>query len=98
ADAVDDAGMVQLVAEDGVFFAEQRLKQAAVGVEAARVEDGVVLAEEAGQGSFQLAVQLLRAADEADRRQAVAVASQPLVGGLDDGGMVGETEVVVGAE
>ena len=35
ADAVDDAGVVQLVADDRVLLAEQRLEQAAVGVEAA---------------------------------------------------------------
>ncbi len=53
ADAVDDAGVVQLVAEDGVLVAEDRLEQAAVGVPAGAVEDGVVLAEEAGDGGLQ---------------------------------------------
>src|SRR5262249_18068389 len=33
-DAVDDAGVIELVADDGVFFAEQRLEEATVGVEA----------------------------------------------------------------
>ena len=33
-DAVNDAGMVQFVGDDGVFGAEQRLEQTAVGVEA----------------------------------------------------------------
>ena len=82
----------------GVLVAEDRLEQAAVGVPAGAVEDGVVLAEEAGDGRFQLLVQLLRAADEAHRGHAVAVAAQPLVGRLDDGGMVGQTEIIVGAE
>ena len=46
-DAVDDAGVVQFVRDDGVLGAEKRLEQAAVGVEARRVEDRVVHAEEA---------------------------------------------------
>ena len=49
-------------------------------------------------GRFELLVHVLGAADEADRGQAVAVALQAVVGGRDDVGMVGEAEVVVGAE
>src|SRR5439155_18390106 len=60
--------------------------------------DGVALAEEASQGGFELLVQVLGAADEAYRGQAVAVAAQSLVGRLDQGGVVGQPEVVVGAE
>jgi hypothetical protein len=44
--------------------AQQRLEQAAVGVEAGGVEDGVLGAEERGDLRFQLLVQILRAADE----------------------------------
>ena len=33
-DAVDDAGVIEFIADDGVFCAEQRLEQTAVGVEA----------------------------------------------------------------
>src|SRR5262249_28031280 len=65
---------------------------------AGAVEDAVFLAEERRQGRLELLVDLLGAADEADRRQAVAVAAQTLVGGLDDGRVIGQAEVVVGAE
>ena len=51
ADAVDDAGVVQRVADDRVLFVEQRLEQAAVRVEARRVEDRVLGAEEARSGA-----------------------------------------------
>ena len=50
-DAVDDAGVVQLVGDDGVFRAQQRLEQAAVGVEAGGVEDRVLGAEELARSS-----------------------------------------------
>src|SRR5207253_4918091 len=95
---VDDAGVVQFVGQDRVLVAEDSLEQSAVGVPARRVEDGVLLAEEARDSLFELLVQLLSAADEANRGQAVAVAIESLVRGLDDGRMIGETEVVVGAE
>jgi hypothetical protein len=98
ADAVDDAGVVQLVAQDGVVLAQERLEQAGVGVEAGGVEDGVFLAEEAGDGGLQLLVQVLGAADEAHRGHAVAVRPEPPVGGLDHGRVAGQAEVVVGAE
>src|SRR5262249_47121930 len=97
-DAVDDAGVVQLVGEDAVLVAEDGLEEPAVGVPAGAVEDGAVLAEEGGDGGLELLVQVLGAADEADAGHAVAVALEALPGGGDDGGVVGQPEVVVGAE
>ena len=47
---------------------------------------------------FELLVDLLRAADEADAGHAVAPAVEGLVGGGDHLGMVGQAEIVVGAE
>jgi hypothetical protein len=74
ADAVDDAGVVQAVADDAILLVEDGLEQAAVGVEARRVEDGVVGAQERTERGLQLLVHGLRAADEPHRRHAVAVA------------------------
>src|SRR5262249_52353923 len=96
--AVDDAGVVQFIANDGVLVAEQRFEEPAVGVEAGGVEDRVFLAEELRDVGFELLVQVLRAADEADGGEAETVVAQAQMGGLDDRGVVGEAEVVVGAE
>ena len=82
-DAVDDGGVVQRVGDDRVLLAEQRLEQAAVGVEAGGVEDGVLHAEEARDLRLELLVHVLRAADEAHRGHAVAVAVERCLGGLD---------------
>jgi hypothetical protein len=90
--------MVQGVGDDGVVLAQQRLEQAAVGVEAGRIQDGVVLAEEAGNLRLQLLVQVLGAADEAYRGHAEAVAVQCVLGRLDQVRVVGQAQVVVGAE
>jgi hypothetical protein len=79
-------------------FAQQRLEQAAVGVEAGGVEDRVLGAEEGGDLRFQLLVQVLGAADEAHRGHAEAVRVERLLGGGDHGRVVGQAEVVVGAE
>jgi len=98
ADAVDDGGVVQLVADDGVGLGQQRLEQAAVGVEGRRIEDGVLQADEARDALFQRLVQVLGAADEAHRAEAVAVGAQGLMRGLDDGRVAGQAQVVVGAE
>ncbi len=46
-DAVDDARVVERVADDRVLLVEQRLEETAVRVEAGRVEDRVVHAEKA---------------------------------------------------
>ena len=96
--AVDDGGVVQLVGNDGVLRAEQRLEQAAVGVEAGGIEDGVVRTDEIGDPALQLLMNFLRAADEADRRKAEAPAVIAFLRSFDQRGMGRKTEIIVGAE
>ena len=48
--------------------------------------------------ALELLVQILGAADEAHRSQAEAVIVEGLVGGGDDRRMVGQAQIVVGAE
>src|SRR5690606_1112798 len=95
---VDDRGVVERVRDDRVVLAQQGFEQAAVGVEAGRVEDGVVLAEEVRDGLFQPLVQVLGAADEAHAGHAEAVRVERRLGRLDHRRVVGQAEVVVGAE
>ncbi len=97
-DPVDDRGVVERVGDDGVVGAEQRLEEAAVGVEARAEEDRVLGAEEGREALLELLVQRLRAADEPHRRHAESPLLECVPGGLDHGRMVGEAEVVVGAE
>ena len=97
-DPVDDRRMIQLVGDDGILRAEQGLEQAAIGVETGGVEDGVVGAEELGEGRLEVLVYLLRAADETHGGEAVAPAVKRRVRGGDEFGMVGEAQVIVGAE
>ena len=55
ADPVDDRGVVELVGDDRVLLAEERLEEAAVGVEARAEEDRVVGAEERRDPLLELA-------------------------------------------
>jgi hypothetical protein len=98
ADAVDDGGVVEFVADDRVLLAQQRFEQAAVGVERGGVQDGVLGAEETRQARLQRLVQVLRAADETHRTQAVAVGAQGLVRGRHHLRVGRQAEVVVGAQ
>src|SRR4029079_8855460 len=92
------ARMIELVTDDCVLFAQQRFEEAAVGIEAARIEDRVFGAEEAGKRVLQLLVHRLRAADEAHRRHAVAVAIEPFFCRCAQPRIVGQPEIVVGAQ
>src|SRR5262245_3351528 len=92
-DPVDDRGMVERVADDGILFAEQRLEQSAISVEARGIEDRVAGAEEAGDGFFQRLVQVLRATDEANGRHAEAVVVERTSRGGDDLRMIGKAEI-----
>ena len=97
-DPVDDRGVVEAVGDNRVLFIQERLEHAAVGVEAGGEEDGVLLAEVPGDRRFELAVQRLRAADEAHRGHAEAeFVHRPPRGG-DDVRMIGQAEIIVGAE
>ena len=90
--------MVERVGDDGVIRAEERLEQSAVGIKAGGKKDGIVHAEKAGEGAFKFAVQIGCAADEAHGGHAVAVLLHGLVGSGNECGVIGEAEVVVGAE
>jgi hypothetical protein len=72
-DAVDQAGVVQGVADDGVLLAEEHLKESAVGVETGTIEDRVLGAQEGADRLFKLCVEILRAADESDGGHAIAM-------------------------
>ena len=97
-DAVDNARVVQRVADDGVFRSEQRFEQAAVGVETRGVEYRVLGPQELADTRLEFLVDGLGAANEAHRRHAVAELVKRLVRRGDDLGVVGQPEVVVGAQ
>src|SRR6201987_101077 len=98
ADPVDDRRVVELIRDDRVLLGEQRLEEAAVGVEARAEENRVVGAQELREPLLELAVERLCPADEADRGHAVAPAVERVASGCHDRGMVREPEVVVRAE
>src|SRR5690606_22802105 len=74
------------------------LEEPAVGVEARRIENRVLGAEERRQPPLELLVDVLRAADEADRAEAEAVLRRAVARGLDEPRVVGQPEIVVRAE
>ncbi len=90
--------MVERVGDDRVFVAQDGFEQPAIGVEAARIEDGILHPEEPGNLALQLAMDVLGAADEADRGHAEAVAAQPVGRRLHQPGIIGQAQIVVGAE
>mmetsp|Transcript_64028 Transcript_64028/g.165306 ORF Transcript_64028/g.165306 Transcript_64028/m.165306 type:complete len:265 (-) Transcript_64028:15-809(-) len=97
-DAVDDRGVIQRIGDHGILGPEDGLEDAGVGIEAAGEEDGVLCAVELADGSLEILVDVLRAADEADRTQTKAVASERLLARLDQGRVARQTQVVVGAK
>ena len=90
--------MVEAVGNDRVLFAEQRLEHASVGVETGGEHDRVVLAQVLGDRLLELTMQRLRAANEAHRSHAEAELVHGAARRCDDVRMIGEAEVIVGAE
>ncbi len=50
--AINDARVIQLIGDDRILGAKQRFEQAAIGVEAGRVEDRIVHPQESTDGLF----------------------------------------------
>ena len=65
AHTVNDRSVVQGVGDNGIFCAEQRLKQTTVGVEARGVQDRIFHPQEARQLFLKLLMAVLRSADKA---------------------------------
>ena len=96
--AVINAGMVFPVADDVVVAAHQGGDDAQIGQKARRKGHHTVLAQEFGELLFQLQMKLQRAVHEAGAAAAGAILLQRLDAGLDDLGIHGETQIVVGAQ
>ena len=96
--AVDDAGVVELVGEDEVFFAEDGGDGAGVGGEAGLEDDAGFDAFEGGDLFFELHVDAHGAGDGADGSGAYAVFFRGGDGGFAELGVIAEAEVVVGGE
>jgi hypothetical protein len=96
--AVDDAGVVELVGEDEVFFAEDAGDGAGVGGEAGLEDDAGLDALEGGDLFFELYVDVHGAGDGADCSGAYAVFFCGGDGGFFEARVVAEAEVVVGGE
>jgi len=90
--------MVEGVGDDRVLLAEERLEDGAIGIEAGGEEDRIVHAEIGGDAPLERQVKVGGAADEADRGHAEAVTVEAFLGRRHQGRMVGEAQIVVGAE
>ena len=97
AHTVDNRSVVEFVGNNRVAFLEEAFEETAVRVEARAVEDRVFGFEEFGNRGFELLVNRLRAANEADGRATESVLVERFVRRLDDVRIVRKPEVVVRA-
>ena len=98
AGAIDDAGVIELVGEDEVFFAENARDGSGVGGEAGLEDDAGFDAFECGDLFFELHVDAHRAGDGADGSGAYAVFLRGGDGRLAKLGVIAEAEVVIGGK
>ena len=96
--AVDNAGVVQLVGEDEVLFAEDRAHRAGVGREAALEDHAGLDILEARNLLFELHVDAHGSGDGAHRARAHAEGSRGRDGGLNELGVVGQAQIVVAGQ
>ena len=98
AGGIHDAGMDQLIEDDDVVRADQRADGAeSCGVAGGEAERGGG-AFERGERFFEFVVGRQRAADQARGASAGAKAFDGLDGSFLEGGLIGQTQVIVGRE
>ena len=90
--------MVKLVADNGVAFAEDGFEEAAIGVEARGIQNGVFRFQKITDFFLERLVQILRAAYEADGSEAKPVFIERFMRCLDERRVIGEAEVIIGAQ
>ena len=96
--AVDDRGVVEAVGNDRIFVSKQRLEHAAIGVETGGEHNRVRLAQVLGNRLLEFTMQRLRSADEAHGGHAEAECVHGAARRRDHVRVVGEAQVIVGAE
>jgi hypothetical protein len=94
-DAIDDAGVIQFIADHRVFVGEQRLEQAAVCVEAGWVKNRIFGAEKFGKRCFQFLMNVLCAANKTHTRHPKSMGLERFFGRSDQRGMIGKPKIIV---
>ena len=93
--AINDRSVVQGIGNNCVFCAQQRFKQAAVGVEARRVKDGIFHTEECRQFLLQLFMAVLGTANKANRSHTKSVRIHTRFCRCNQFRMVSQSQIVV---
>src|SRR4029077_10757010 len=82
-DAIDDAGVIQFIADHRVFVGEQRLEQAAVCIATGWIKNRIFGAEEFGKRCFEFLVNVLCATNKTHTRHSKSVRLESLFGRSD---------------
>ena len=93
--AIYDRSVVQGIGNNCVFCAQQRFKQAAIGVEAGRVKDGIFHTEECRHFLLQLLMAILGTANKANRSHTKSVRIHTRFCRCNQFRMVSQPQIVV---
>ncbi len=97
-DAIDDAGMIELIRNDGILICQQSFEESTIRIETGAVQDCVFGSEEFAELCFQMTMDGLSPADETHGCHPIAPAIEPLMSSFQDSPMIRQTKVVVGTE
>ena len=95
---IDNAGVIERIADDRVVLPQQRFEQTTVGIKTRAVEDGVLQPKKGRNCRFKIAMDGLRAANEAHRRHAETVFIEATFGGVNQARIVSQAEIIIGAK
>ena len=90
--------MIEGITDNEIFRSVNGLKEASIGIKATGEEDGVLSEVIIWDNAFQLFMDVLCSADKSDGTHSETVRIEGFFCGFDEPWMVGEAEVIIGAE
>ena len=97
-DAVDYAGVVERITDDGVALIEQHLEQTPVRIKTGAIENGVLRVKKGADRLLEVLMDSVCSTDKTHGCHTIAVLFEAAGSSFDDAGMIGETQVIVGTE
>src|ERR1700751_1662990 len=87
--------MIEGVADYRVLSPKQRLKQTAIGVKTAPIQDRIIRTVKSSERGLEFFMDLLRSTNKSNRSQTESPTVQRLFGGLNHFGMIRQPKIIV---
>src|SRR5690606_40950038 len=90
--------MVQLIRNNGIFFAKKRLEYPTIGIETGGIQNSIFHSHKTGNFFFEFFMNILCSANEPHRRHSVTMRIHHVLRSFYDLRITSESKIIVGTE